>query len=309
MKILKNVSEYDGGTSIVTLGKFDGLHRGHNKLFQEMHSKKQTYASSLHTVAVTFDRAPGNLLSENRQEYIFTKEEKYLIYEKKEIDYLLEIPLTKEFLCQEPEEFVRKYLVEGLGAKHIIVGSDFRFGKDRRGDAKLLKQMETEYGFFVHVEEKVKYHGREVSSTFIREKIRNGKLNCVNEMLGYPYFLLSEVVHGNAFGRTIGVPTINMLIPEGKVMFPNGVFATGVLIDDKIYHGMTNIGVKPTVGRENPLGAETYILNFSGDLYGKICKVEFYQFLRKEKKFNSIEELKEQIAKDVQMASGEDKWC
>lgn len=309
MKILEDVSGYDGGKSIITLGKFDGLHRGHSKLFQEMHNKKQMCASSIHTVAVTFDRAPGNLLLENRQEYIFSKAEKYLIYEKEKTDYVLEIPLTKEFLSQEPEDFVKNYLVKGLHAAHIIVGSDFRFGKDRGGDVKLLQRMGAEFGFSLQVEEKVEYDGREVSSTFIREEIRRGNLNHVNEMLGYPYFLLGEVIHGNAFGRTIGVPTINMLIPQGKVMFPNGVFATGVMIEDKLYRGMTNVGVKPSVGKGNPLSAETFILNFSGDLYGKICKVEFYEFLRKEKKFNSIEELKEQIAKDVQTASGEDKWC
>lgn len=297
MKILHDIEHYGGEKSVVTLGKFDGMHLGHSMLFQQM---KMQEKNDLSSVVVTFDKSPLALLTENSTEYILSRDEKYRVYEKKQPDYLLEIPLTKNFLALEPEEFVKRYLVDGLNAKVIIVGKDYHFGKGRAGNPRLLQELAEKYGFEVMILDKLCYKGEEVSSTRIREAIHEGKLSEANDMLGYPYFLMEKVIRGRQLGRTIGVPTINMQVPDGKVLPPFGVYAVNVVIDGESYKGMANLGVKPTVGEHNPINLETYILNYEGDLYDKICVIEFFEYVRPEKKFESIEQLKLQIEKDIQ---------
>ena len=198
----------------------------------------------------------------------------------------------------EPEEFV-SMIVSRLNVKCIVVGDDFRFGHNRAGDHELLLKLAPKHGYELIVVDKLKDNGRDISSTYIREEVARGNIKKANSLLGYPYFIMGRVVHGKQLGRTIGIPTINMLPEAEKILPPFGVYASKVNVSDKWYLGITNIGRKPTIEGENPVGVETYIIDFSQDVYDYVVTIELYDFLRPEKKFDSIEELKEQISGDI----------
>ena len=208
-------------------------------------------------------------------------------------------PFTEELMHMEPEQFVKEYLVERLHAEYLAVGPDFRFGHKREGNPQMLQKLGKEYGFTVEIVEKEKDGSRDISSTYIREELEKGNMEKVNGLLGYTYFTRGEIVHGRQLGRTIGVPTANLIPPEIKKLPPNGVYITKSLINGKIYEGITNVGYKPTV-RENFLGVETYLFCCNENLYGQEAEVRFYQYLRPEKKFDSLEDLKKQLNQDVE---------
>ena len=279
----------------LSLGKFDGVHRGHETLIAHLLEKKK---EGLKAVVFTFDIPPKKLTENNNYRVLSTNAEKQEILEERGIDYLLECPFTKEIMCMEPEAFV-EWIVTGLHVKSIVVGSDFHFGHNRRGDYKLLQQLSGTYGYSLKVVEKLQYEGRDISSTFVREQIIKGDMGKANDLLGYPFFVKSEVIHGRQLGRTLGIPTINMELPAEKLLPPKGVYATEVQIRGKYYIGVTNVGCKPTVNHTNKVNVETHILDFSGDLYGQEMKVSFYSFIRKERKFQSVEELKTQMEHDI----------
>lgn len=279
----------------VSLGKFDGVHRGHRLLIDRiLKEKKKGYTS----VVFTFSMHPRSLFSDKELELIDTEEEKISKLKDLGVDVLVSFPFTKETANTEPEEFVRKILVEQLDAKVIVVGSDYRFGKKRKGDVEILKKLSEIYGYELVVYDKLQIEDHIVSSTLIRSEIGQGHMEFVEELLGVPYQVHGEVVYGNQLGRTIDVPTVNQLVPGTKLMPPNGVYASKIIIEDKEYRGVTNVGYKPTVTDQRIKGVETHIFDFSGDLYGKNITVELLSFLRPEHRFQSITELKEQIAKD-----------
>ena len=235
---------------------------------------------------------------------IYTEEEKKNLLEHMGMDVLVSYPFDKASLSMEPEDFVRDILIEKLDAKVIVVGSDFRFGHNRRGDVKLLEELSLKYGYQLQVFEKVTMEGDIVSSTRIRSELSKGKMELAARLLGEPYSITGEVVHGRKLGRTIGMPTINMALPKEKLLPPNGVYASITEIDGKEYQGVTNIGVKPTVGAEEERLAETYIFDYRGDLYGRVLKVSLYAYERPEKKFASVEELKQQMERDKEFGKG-----
>lgn len=283
----------------VTLGKFDGLHRGHDLLMQTVLEYSKKY--QLSSVAFTFDIPPRNKVEEIVANVLTTNDEKQYIFEKRGIDYLIECPFTTEVMSMEPKAFIA-WISKALHMKYVVVGDDFRFGHKRAGDFHTLLQYEEEYGYKTIVIDKLKDSNRDISSTYVREKIADGNIKKANELLGYKYFIKSEILHGRKLGRTIGVPTINMILPPHKLLPPNGVYVTEVLVDGKTYMGVTNIGCKPTVSNEQILGVETYIDNFNQDVYGKKIVVSFIQYIRPEQKFDSIEELKEQMQSDIQVS-------
>ena len=190
----------------------------------------------------------------------------------------MECPFTKEVMCMEPEAFVA-WIVKSLHVKSMVVGSDFRFGHNRKGDHILLEKLSATYGYTLRVVDKIQYEGRDISSTFVREQIIKGNMEKANDLLGYPFFVKSEVIHGRP---------------------PKGVYATAVEIGGKYYTGVTNVGCKPTVNHSNKVNVETHILDFSGDLYGYELKVSFYSFIRPEQRFSSVEMLKEQMERDIE---------
>ena len=283
----------------VTLGKFDGLHRGHELLMNTVleYSRNKNVAS----VAFTFDIPPRNKVEEIVANVLTTNEEKQYIFEKQGIDYLIECPFTKEVMSMEPKVFI-EWISRALNMKYVVVGDDFRFGYNRSGDYQTLQQYESEFGYKTIVLDKLKDSNRDISSTYVREKIADGNIKKANQLLGYRYFIKSEIVHGKKLGRRIGIPTINMILPVDKLLPPNGVYVTEVLVDDHSYMGVTNVGCKPTVSSENIVGVETYIDNFSQDIYGEKIVVSFIDFIRPELKFASVEELKAQMLSDIEVA-------
>ena len=283
----------------VTLGKFDGLHRGHELLMRTVLECKEKYQVA--SVAFTFDIPPRSRVEEIVASVLTTNDEKQYIFEKQGIDYLIECPFTQEVMSMEPKAFI-EWIATSLHMKYVVVGDDFRFGHKRAGDYHTLQEYEEIYGYKTIVLDKLKDSNRDISSTYVREKIADGNIRKANELLGYHYFIKSEILHGKKLGRRIGIPTINMILPEHKLLPPNGVYVTEVLVDDRKYMGVTNVGCKPTVSDDRIVGVETYIDNFNQDLYGEKIVVSFIEFIRPEMKFGSVEELKSQMESDIQVA-------
>lgn len=281
--------------SVVTLGKFDGLHRGHDKLItRTLELGKKGYE----TVVFTFDVSPLVKLGTRITRTLLTNEERKELLERKHLDCLIECPFVPEVIQMEPEDFVREILATQLRAACVIIGPDFHFGHDRKGTPELLQKLGMQYGFEVEILSKEMEEEREISSTWIRESLQEGNIEKVNELLGYPYFVKERVVHGRQLGRTWGLPTINQKPTDGKLLPPFGVYASRTFVGGKVFFGISNVGVKPTV--EVPFaGVETYLFECNEDLYGKSAWVEFYHFVRPECKFDSVEELRDQIQRDA----------
>ncbi len=284
--------------SAVSLGKFDGLHRGHQKLIRHVLDEKER---GLQAVIFTFEKNPTRMLSGLSAQNIMTNEERRALLEEAGIDRLLECPFVPELSHMEPERFVEEILVRQLRTAFVAVGKDFRFGYQRHGDAALLERMGAQCGFRVEVIEKELSHGRDISSSYVREALHEGNIPLANELLGYRYFVSGKVLHGRQIGRTLGLPTTNLVPPPDKLLPPNGVYLTRTWIEngEESYYGITNIGYKPTVGAEDQKGVETFLFDYDGDLYGKELKVEFLEYERPEQKFRSLEELKARILSDV----------
>lgn len=289
MEIIKNTTEFQiEEPTAISLGKFDGLHQGHQLLVDRILKKKKEGLASL---IFTFDFGERPVLT--------LKEERRELLRREHVDYLVECPFVPALSHMEPEDFVQEVLKKRLHAKYLAVGTDFRFGYQRKGDYHLLQKMSESCGFQVDVVEKACWQGREISSTFIREELEQGHMELVNQLLGYAYSVTGEVLHGRQIGRTLGMPTTNLLPKEQKLLPPNGVYATRTVIAGEVFEGITNIGYKPTVGGETRKGVETYLFDLDRNLYGEIIQVQFYGYERPERKFPTLEALKAQIESDV----------
>ena len=284
----------------VTIGKFDGLHRGHQKLLREvMRYREKGYKPAV----FTFETAPGTLIRGKLQTMITTNEEREENLREAGVEYLVEYPFNQEVAHMDPEQFVAEILVGKMGAKAIVSGPDCHFGYQRKGDAELLRKLAPKYGYEVSIVEKAMDGDREISSTYIREELSLGNVAKANELLGEPYAIHGIVVHGNHIGGPrLGFPTANIIPPANKRLPKFGVYVSRVLAQGKYYKGVTNIGRKPTIHGDNPVGVETFIFDFDGDIYGKMIEVQLLEFDRGEQKFASLEELKERIEKDKEFA-------
>lgn len=297
MKYIKHTLEFQiEEPSVVTLGKFDGLHRGHELLMNEL--LRICADEHLASVVFTFDIPPKTKVDDILAKVLTTNEEKQYIFETTGIDYLIECPFTTEVMCMEPKAFIQ-WIAKSLHMKYVVVGEDFHFGHNRMGDYHTLLQFEEEFGYHTIVVKKMQEDGRDISSTFVREEIAKGNLAKANHLLGYEYFVKSDVIHGRKLGRTIGIPTINMQFPKEKLLPPNGVYVSRVNVGNQSYMGVTNVGSKPTVLENGQVGVETYIIDFCQDLYGKSIAVSFLEYIRPECKFDSVEELKAQMLSDI----------
>ena len=284
--------------TVVTLGKFDGLHMGHKFLFQHLLRFKK---EGLKTVLFTFDRPPGNEIDHHLHQVLTTNLEKEYVFETCGIDYLIEYPFTHDVMQMEAEDFF-VMLMKKLNIKAIVAGDDFRFGYQRKGDHELLQKLALKYNFQLEIVKKMQYLGEDISSSFVRREVLQGNMEIAFTLLGYPYFIQETVQSGNQLGRQMGIPTINIIPPEEKLMPPNGVYISKVEIEDQTFMGISNVGVKPTIEGVHPITVETNIFNYNKDVYGKKVRVYFLSYLRGEKKFNSIEELKNQVNMDITKA-------
>lgn len=282
-----NMYQQDGQTA-VTLGKFDGLHRGHQKLIE----KVREYASASETiqsVVCAFDMGRDSLL---------TNEERRLHLENR-VDTLIVCPFTKELREMSAERFIEEVLVGQLHAAYIVVGTDFYFGYGKSGDVKLLEKYAEKFGYHLDVIEKEQYRGRDISSTYVRAAMEEGNVRLAEELLGYPYSMCGVVKPGKKLGRTLGFPTMNVAWEERKIAPRFGVYACQIEIDGKMYEGIGNVGVKPTVSKTSELLTEVFVFDYNQDAYGKKIRIFFCEFERPEKKFQSVEELKKNVDADI----------
>lgn len=280
--------------TVVTLGKFDGLHLGHKELITEVMNCK-----GLTKVLFTFDVNPFGRLFDNSMKVIDTNEERKALVKDFGLDYMINFPFTKETINTLADDFIEKIIHNKLDAKKLVVGTDFRFGKDRLGDVKLLEKRSKDFGYELKVIEKKVMYGEEISSTRIRELIKKGDVKTANDLLGRTFSFSGEIIHGNNLGHTVGMPTINIKPDESKLLPPFGVYASDTELDGKIYRGITNIGVKPTISENNAVGVETWLFGLDEDVYGHFAKVNLLDFIRPEMKFASLEEVKKQVNMDV----------
>ena len=273
--------------TVVTLGKFDGLHRGHQKLIRQVCKYRRDDCRS-----VVFTIAPDHV------PVLLTTEEKKKRLEEYGIDCMIRCPFVPEILGMEPEEFISEILVKGLRTEHIVVGTDFRFGYERKGDAGLLAALGERYGYTVEIVEKERYGKREISSTYVREALAKADLKLANELLGGAYPVYGIIQHGKQLGRRIGMPTINLIPEPHKLLPPQGVYFSRAKVKGSVYCGVTNVGYKPTVDGTF-LGVETYLYGMNEEVYGCEAKIELLEFLRPEQKFASVEKLKAQMECDL----------
>ncbi len=252
----------------------------------------------LKSVVFTFGQMPGTVFY-GKGRTILTRLERQQHLASMGIDYMVECPFVPEIIQMEPEKFIEDILVGQLHVKYIAVGPDFRFGHNRKGSVGMLKKLAPVYGYEVEVFEKECLEEKVISSTYVRHMLETGEMDTVKKLLGYPYYVSGVVVHGHAIGRKLGIPTINLTPDDEKMLPPNGVYLTKTIFDQNEYFGITNIGFKPTISGEEAKGIETHLYDFDGDLYDKELTVEFYDFHRPERRFESLEELKSQLADDA----------
>ena len=300
MQIISGTTEFHiDGKSAVAIGKFDGIHLGHKKLLNYILEQK---VDGFKAVVFTFDPSPEEFFLGRAVKQLFTRDEKRKAFEEMGIDVLIEFPLTRETAATPPEEFVRRILVGQLSAGYIAAGTDVSFGDKGRGDQHLLKSLSKECGYELELIDKVRLDGEEVSSTRVRNEVADGNMAMVKRLLGSEYSVGGKIEHGRHIGHTIGVPTVNVIPPENKLLPPFGVYASKVYLDGKEYRGMTNIGRKPTISEKEKVGVETYIYDFDRDVYGEYARIALERFVRPEMKFESLDALKAQIQSDIKNA-------
>ena len=283
--------------AVVTIGKFDGRHKGHQKLLGQMLEFKRQ--NGFKTAVFTFDTAPVTRISGTVQKVITTNQERRNNMAKMGIDYLVEYPFTSEVIHLPAEDFVKEILIGKMNAKAIVVGTDCGFGYQRSGNAELLESLTDKYGYELKVIVKEQDEHRDISSTYIKEELSKGHIEKANRLLGEPYAIHGTVVHGNHVGGPVlGFPTVNVIPPGEKFLPPFGVYVSRVLAEGQYYGGITNIGRKPTVGQDSPVGVETFIFGLDKDLYGKNIEVQLLNFERPEQKFDSLEQLRQQLERD-----------
>ncbi|MFV0519954.1 MAG: riboflavin biosynthesis protein RibF [Lachnospirales bacterium] len=284
--------------SIVFIGNFDGVHRGHMSLVKSaIEIKKEN--KNLVTVALSFFPHSKAYFQNKNFQTIFTLEEKAIAFKRLGVDYLKICNFNKENQNLLPYDFISKYIVQQLKAKYVVVGSGFLFGRDRAGNIDVLIEICKSFNIkVISVAHLPSDNENKISSSDIREFICSGDIEKANNLLGEPYFAYGKVVSGKKLGRTIGFPTANIDVSDYKLLPPKGVYKTVTTIEGKKYNSITNVGINPTFNEEKQV-IETHLFDFDEDIYNKEIIVDFFEYIRPEKKFNNIEELKNQIITDT----------
>lgn len=298
LKVFHSISEFTcEKKTIVTIGTFDGVHLGHQKIISRL--LNNTIQNDIESVVLTFSQHPRMVLhAESNIKLLNTNEEKTLLLEKKGIDNLIIHPFDSKFSELSGEDFVKSVLVEKLNIQKIIIGYDHRFGKNRSCDIHDLIQFGKKYHFDVEQISAEEINEISISSTKIRNAILEGNIKLANQYLGYPYVFNGKVVQGQQLGRTIGFPTANIIIENSQKIIPKkGVYIVEGTWQNTTHKGMMNIGTKPTVDGKN-LSIEIHFFDVNQDLYNLDISISVHDFIREEVKFNSIEELKNQLQKD-----------
>jgi len=284
---------------IVTLGTFDGVHIGHQKLIRELVSWAHRVGGD--AIIITFDQHPRVVLSGLEPLSITSLEHRLVLFERLGVDACVVLEFNKDLASVSAEDFALQYFRDWLNAQGALLGFDCRFGRGARGNIDLLQKMSPDLGMEVRAFEQQSLGSLVPSSTAIRKAIRTADLQAASAMLGRPVSILGQVVEGDRRGSQIGFPTAN-IDPHHEILPPFGVYACTVSIDGKTYKAVSNIGVRPTVVKNGEPTVESHFLDFEGDLYGQVLEVEFHSYLRPEKQFNGLDELRTQISKDTEQA-------
>ena len=300
MEYIHDTEKFQFHNTAVTLGKFDGMHKGHELIFDQLvQYKEQGYQAAV----FSFDRPPMNMLKHKDIRVIYTHKEKTKLLSERGIDIFIEHPFTTAFSHLAPEDFVKKILLDKMGMKILVVGDDCGFGYKRRGNVELLQEMEKDHDFRLIVIPKLELNGGIVSSTRIRALIEEGKIKEANDLMETPFMIYGTVVHGNHLGKDVlGIPTANQVPEEDKLLPPNGVYVSRIYYKNQTYYGISNVGTKPTIEGKKHMGVETYILDFHKDIYHKEIRVELLYYKRPEMKFESLDALSKQMHKDADFA-------
>lgn len=294
--------EFDKNT-VLTIGTFDGVHRGHEQILRKLVAESR--ANNLRNFVITFEPHPQIIVRHDNKpdiQLLTTIHERLELLEAKEIENVLVIDFTYEFSKNEPEEFIET-LYNKIGFSRILIGHDHSFGKDRKGNLNTLIYLGQKLGFEVTRIEPYYWDNQLISSTVIRNLLKNGELERANELLGYEYFIEGKVQFGRGMGAQLGYPTANIKPENVHKLYPqNGVYLVKSVIDDNLFYGIANIGVRPTLTNDTKPSLEVHYLDFDGDLYYRKLKVSFLKYIREEKKFPNVDELVQQIRCDERQA-------
>jgi len=285
---------------VLTIGNYDGLHLGHREVIKKLADRGK--ALGLPTVVMVFEPQPLEyFLGEHAPSRLMRLREKVIEFNKLPVDQLLIMPFNNSLASYDAEDFIDDVLIKKLNVKHLVIGDDFHFGKARRGNFSMLKEKGKQYGFNVEDTGSFQKAGLRVSSTIIRDALGEGDLALAEKLLGHCYSVCGRVAHGDKLGRTIGYPTANIKMFRKNTPV-NGVFAVTMTgIDDFEFAGIANVGTRPTVTGGSKVVLETHLFNFNKNIYGRYVEVHFKKKIRDEIRFNSLDELKAQIIKDVEV--------
>ena len=286
-------------SSIVTIGNFDGVHLGHRALIDNVvgDANSKNFRSAL----ITFEPHPQEIINPKKiMSRICTNYHQFHLFEKLGLDEVHLIPFTEKLSRMEPEKFAHQFIINRFNIKKLVIGYDFRFGKYRSGDYKLLENLSKKFNFSLEEISPIKKKGHTVSSSLIRTLIKEFNFDEIPVYLGREFSIFGKVVHGKKIGREIGFPTAN-IIPSNPLAIKNGVYVSKLKLAENIHYGVTNIGKKPTFG-ENLINIESWIFNFKKDIYGQNLEVIPLHLIRSEKKFSGISLLKKQIDNDIMNA-------
>jgi riboflavin kinase/FMN adenylyltransferase len=291
--------------TIVTIGTFDGVHLGHQKILLRLKELKEKLG--LKTVVLTFEPHPRKILFPEQKDLklITVIDEKLDLLAKYGVDVTVVYPFDKTFSQLEVKHYLEEILVHQLNVKHLVIGYDHKFGKDRKGDITVLKENAANYKFTVEEISEKDIDNIAVSSTNIRKAVEEGKIEKAISFLGHPFFLKAKVLKGKQLGRTIGFPTANLQIEGTDKLIPKtGVYFVEVIVDEETYFGMLNVGINPTTDNDSKLKIEVNIFDFEKDIYNKTITLNFIKWLRDEQKFNNLNELMAQLNKDKETCLG-----
>ena len=295
MEILKDLRIIEN--SCVGLGFFDGVHLGHTKLINDLCNIANT--DNCPSVILTFKNSPAEIFF-NNVDYLTSSKERECLINNLGIKYMVELDFDKKLMSMTADDYLREVIYKYFKPRYILCGFNHTFGKEKKGNTKFLWDSKEKYGYnFVEIPP-VTYDGEVISSTLIKKYLSEGNIIHANEMLGHKFSISGIVIKGNQIGQKIGFPTANILYPAYKSKIPFGVYCAEVDIEGQCYKGMLNYGIKPTIKSNNdePI-AEVHILGFNNNIYGKKIKISIVNKIRDEQKFNSLEELKLQIKKDL----------
>lgn len=300
MKVIHKITDISANEKFgVTIGNFDGVHIGHQYLLQEIRKKCDSKGQSF--VVVTFVPHPQKILCPGKERFLINS---YMhrreLLEKQGVDYLIEIEFNRDFSTLGPKEFLKNYLLPHSGLEDIYLGYDFAFGANKQGDFDIVR--ETCKNSHVEVQPKFEFNNQTVSSTLIRKLIQEGSLSEVESILGRPFQLEGTVIKGEGRGKKIGFPTANILISSDLIIPDKGVYVSRTTNRGMTYNSITNIGNNPTFNNGDEVFIETHLFDFDDYLYGENIIVELYKKIRDEKKFSSVNELINQIKKDIEKA-------